>query len=88
MLYTIENHLDTVPVIASFSRDGQVIPLYVQLDSESIRVSCRSSQKFIDYSVSRNCVEQFIGSPRAKSIFSGGVSNGSQRENQNPSAEL
>ena len=36
----------------------------------------------------RNCVEQFIGSPRAKSIFSGGVSNGSQRENQNPSAEL
>ena len=35
-----------------------------------------------------NCVEQFIGSPRAKSIFSGGVSNGSQRENQNPSAEL
>lgn len=48
MLYTIENHLDTVPVIASFSRDGQVIPLYVQLDNESIRVSCRSSQKFID----------------------------------------
>lgn len=32
MLYTIESHLDTVPVIASFSRDGQVIPLYVQLD--------------------------------------------------------
>jgi len=26
--------------------------------------------------------------PNAKSIFSGGVSNGSQRENQNPSAEL
>ena len=51
MLYTIESHLDTVPVIASFSRDGQVIPLYVQLDGESIRVSCRSSQKFIDYSV-------------------------------------
>lgn len=38
--------------------------------------------------IPRNCVEQFIGSPRAKSIFSGGVSNGSQRENQNPSAEL
>lgn len=47
MIYTFENHLDTVPVIASFSSDGQVIPLYVKLDGESIRISCRSSHEFI-----------------------------------------
>ena len=51
MIYTFENHLDTVPVIASFSSDGQVIPLYVKLDGESIRVSCRSSKRFLGYTV-------------------------------------
>lgn len=51
MIYTFENHLDTVPVIASFSSDGQVMPLYVKLDGESIRVSCRSSHEFMGYTV-------------------------------------
>lgn len=51
VIYTFENNLKTVPVIASFSKDGRVIPLYVQLDGESIRVSCRSSKTYMDYSV-------------------------------------
>lgn len=51
MLYTLGDHLETVPVIASFSKDGNVIPLYVKLDGQTIKVSCRSSQKSTDYSV-------------------------------------
>ena len=51
MIYTFENHLETVPVIASFSNDGKVVPIYVQLDGESIRVSCQSSKTYMDYSV-------------------------------------
>lgn len=51
MLYTLEDHLEVVPVIASFSKDGNVIPLYVKLDGQTIKVSCRSSQKSTYYSV-------------------------------------
>lgn len=51
MLYTLGDHLEAVPVIASFSKDGNVIPLYVKLDGQTIKVSCRSSQKSTDYSV-------------------------------------
>lgn len=51
MIYTNEDHLNPVPVIASFNCSGKVIPLYVKLDGESIKVSCRSSQKFMDYTV-------------------------------------
>jgi hypothetical protein len=51
MLYTLEDHLDAVPVIASFSRDGKVIPVYVELDRKPIRVSCRSAKTYLTYSV-------------------------------------
>ena len=51
MLYTVEDHLDTVPVIASFSCDGKVIPVYVELDGKPIRVSWRSAKKYLTYSV-------------------------------------
>ncbi len=50
MLYTLGDHLEAVPVIASFSRDGKVIPLYVELEGKPIKVSCRSSQRSIEYS--------------------------------------
>lgn len=51
MIYTNEDHLEPVPVIASFNCNGKVIPLYVKLDGESIKVSCRSSETYMNYSV-------------------------------------